>query len=464
MLKKKVLLLNPPADRLYQNDNYCSFSSKAGYYWPSIDLLAQSGILAAQCDVSVMDAIVLGWDIRTTRRAIKRLSPDAILFVTGTASWKQQFIFLEDLKKEVPATMIGSGGNLLFQAERFMNGNPFLDGILMDYTSDALLRLSRGDEGAIPNLVIRRGNGVVTGSRSGPGEEISYPPPRHDLFPLAKYRLPFAGRSPFTRMLTSIGCPYRCTFCCTAHIPHRVRSIHNIVQELRALEQYGIHQIDFCDPTLPLRRERTLDLCRGIISTGSSFSWSCNSRVDTVDEEQLRMMRKAGCHIIMFGVESGSPSMLQRYSKGITPDQIRSTFRLCKGLGIETLAFFIMGLPGETRESAEETIALARELNPDYVSFDLATPDFGTGLMREAAEKGWIPKSLDSFDSTTYPVIEIGTLSKNEVWKLRNRAYMRFYIRPRYLMRRIAHVRSIRELRALVSMGLRLILSIFRKD
>ena len=302
MPKKRVLLLNPPADKLYQNDNYCSFSSKAGYYWPSIDLLVQSGILSGQCEISVLDAIVTGWDESKTRAAIENNPPDAIFFVTGTASWKQQFLFLDDLKKSIPAVMVGSGGNLFFESERFLKEHAFLDAILLDYTADALLHYLGGDTGPIPDLAMRRGNSVVDGRREGGGRDISYAPPRHDLFPLRRYRLPHAKSFPFTRMLTSIGCPYRCHFCLTSQMPYRLRRIDNVVQELHTLDGYGIHQIDFCDPTFIVKRDRTLDLCNAILRTGLHLHWSCNSRVDIVDEECLRAMKNAGCHIVFFGV------------------------------------------------------------------------------------------------------------------------------------------------------------------
>lgn len=463
MPKKHVLLLNPPADKLYQNDNYCSFSSKAGYYWPSIDLLVQSGILSGQCEISVIDAIAAGWDARKTRGAIEKNPPDAVFFVTGTASWKQQFLFLDDLKKSVPAVMVGSGGNLFFEAERFLKEHAFLDAILLDYTSDALLRYLGGKGGPTPDLATRTGYSVADVRGNGGGKEISYAPPRHDLFPLKRYRLPHAKSFPFTRMLTSIGCPYRCRFCLTSQMPYRIRRIDNVVQELHALNGYGIHQIDFCDPTFVVKRERTLDLCSAISSAGLRLHWSCNSRVDAVDEECLRAMKRAGCHIVFFGVESGNQAMLDRYAKGITIEAIRRAFTLCRDIGMETLAYFIIGLPGETRESAEETIALAHDLKPDYVSFDLATPDYGTPLMQEAKGNGRIPQSLDSFDSTTYPVMEIGTLTKDEVWNLRNRAYAGFYLRPAYVLGRLLKIRSMREMRELASMGASLILGMFRK-
>ena len=459
MSRKKILLLNPPADKLYLNDNYCSFSSKAGYSWPPIDLLVQSGILAEQFTVNVLDAIAMRLDTQKAARIIEDISPDAIFFVTGTASWKQNFSFLERLKGTKPVTITASGGNLLFEADRLLREHAFLDAILMDFTTDALSRYFGGEGDAIPNLIYKRDGVILAGARSSAKEAISYPAPLHDLFPLKKYSLPYARLFPLSRILASIGCPYRCTFCLAAQMPYRVRDINNVIQEFYALDRYGIHEIDFCDPTFTAMKDRTIELCSAILATGMAFHWSCNSRVDTVDETQLELMKKSGCHTILFGVESGSQVMLDRYAKGITLDEIRQAFRLCRSAGIETLAYFIVGLPGETRESARETIDLAKKLAPAYVSFDIATPDFGTQLLREARHTGLVPESLDSFDSTGYPVIEIGALSKEEVWKLRNRAHMSFYLRPGYIIRRLLQVRSLSELRALASMGLRLMLT-----
>ena len=128
-------------------------------------------------------------------------------------------------------------------------------------------------------------------------------------------------------------------------MPYRLRRIDNVVQELHTLDGYGIHQIDFCDPTFIVKRDRTLDLCNAILRTGLHLHWSCNSRVDIVDEECLRAMKNAGCHIVFFGVESGNQEMLDRYAKGTTIEAVRRSFSLCRAIGIEKLSYFIVGLP-----------------------------------------------------------------------------------------------------------------------
>jgi radical SAM superfamily enzyme YgiQ (UPF0313 family) len=143
----------------------------------------------------------------------------------------------------------------------------------------------------------------------------------------------------------------------------------------------------------------------------------------------------------------------------ITVDEVRAKVALLDRSGIKVLGYFILGLPGETRESAERTIDLARRLKLDIASFAIATPDIGTPLRAEALEKGWIPPGLLAWDSTEFPILETGALTKEEIWDLRKKAVRAFYLRPSYILRKLLGVRSPRDVRNLVSNAL----SLFRR-
>jgi radical SAM superfamily enzyme YgiQ (UPF0313 family) len=168
-------------------------------------------------------------------------------------------------------------------------------------------------------------------------------------------------------------------------------------------------------------------------------------------------MKKAGCHTVSIGIESGDDAILKKYSKPITTAEIKETIRLLNTYGLRILGYFILGLPGETREMALRTIDLAKTLNIDIASFAIATPDLGTRLREEAVAKGWIPADLDSWDSTDYPLIASGDMTPEEIWRMRRKAVRAFYLRPSTMLRKLGQVRSWNDLKMLASNALTLL-------
>ncbi|MBN1938998.1 MAG: radical SAM protein, partial [Candidatus Aminicenantes bacterium] len=157
-------------------------------------------------------------------------------------------------------------------------------------------------------------------------------------------------------------------------------------------------------------------------------------------------MKKAGCHTVMVGVESGQEEILAAAEKKITPEKARAAFRLCKRHRIRTLAYFIVGLPGETRKSVERTIRFAKDLDPDFASFTVLTPDIGSPLRQRNIEEGRLDPDVLLFDSTCPPVFSSGSLSREDLWGLRQKAVRSFYLRPAYLFKQLGAVRSVRDL------------------
>ena len=147
------------------------------------------------------------------------------------------------------------------------------------------------------------------------------------------------------------------------------------------------------------------------------------------------------------GVVTADPALLDSIDKRIAPDRVEEIFALCRRLGIRTLAHFILGLPGETEESALHTIEFAKQIDPDFVSFNIATPKMGTRLREEAIEKGWTSADVDVLDnSVAMPTLDTGQLSPDRVWALRNRAIKEFHLRPSYIGRKLLSISSPREL------------------
>jgi radical SAM superfamily enzyme YgiQ (UPF0313 family) len=448
--KPRVLLLNPPGDKLYIRDYYCSFSSKADYYWPPQDLIVLSGILDARFDVRVIDAIVRKLSPEACLEEILGLDPAAVVFTTGTATLKSDLALAARLKALRPAgRIVASAGILKFIGREILAAHPPLDAALLDFGESDLAAYLEGRPGPWKSLLARDGETIVASSAL-PAREFSVSTPRHDLFDHKAYRIPIAKRFPFTVVVASLGCPFQCGFCTAGAFGYRVRPVENVLEELRLLRKLGVKEILFQDPTFTVSKRRVLDLCRRMVAEGLDFTWSANAHLDTLDPEEVEAMKKAGCHTLSVGIESGDDEMLAKYSKKITIEEIEAKVALLNRHKIKVLGYFILGLPGETRASAERTIRLARRLKLDIASFAIATPDLGTRLRAEALERGWIQAGLESWDSTEFPILETGTLSREEIWALRRKAVRAFFLRPAYILGKLAAVRSPRDFRGLV--------------
>lgn len=470
--RHRILLLNPPGDQRYIRDYYCSHISKARYIWHPYDLFVQSGILGERHDLVALDANIDNWTFEQAAARLAKLDFDTVLMLTGQVSWINDFRFAE--QHLAGKTLVASGDVTIANGRDLLERFPFLEATLQDFTQPAILDyLDRKDAAGghavpdgdpIPGLLYRSAAGeMIEGPVYPAYGRFAHPPPRYELFPWRSYRVPHARKLPFASMMTDFGCPYHCSFCITGNFGYRMRDLGNVAEELAYIRSIGIEDIWFKDVVFGVNKRHYGDLLDLLLSQPKKFRWATLSRVDIVTEELLEKMARAGCHTIQFGVESADEKILESIEKGISPERVKEVFGLCRKLGIRTLAHFILGLPGETLDSARRTIEMALEIDPDFASFNVASPRLGTALREEALEKGYIPNRLTELDnSISFPTMDLGTLSKQEVWALRSEAIRRFYLRPSYLWRRLSGVRSGRELGNSLVEGFNLIRNAFR--
>lgn len=270
------------------------------------------------------------------------------------------------------------------------------------------------------------------------------PFPAYHLLPIDLYRpSPLlqvnAKGKRYGRLVTSRGCPNRCTFCSSSHFWKgvRMRSPQNIVEEIQVLkDQYGVRHIDFLDDTFTLSRQRVFAVCDLLLNKGLYIKWSCSSRVDTIDEKLIKKMKDAGCFGICFGVESGDQEILDRVKKNIKIGQIRQAIRLSKKYGLKTMADFMIGLPGDTDETIEQTISFAKELNPDIAFFSLTTPFPGTELFFELKKAKKLPKRIDwdAYSLHGKTIAKTEALSSSEIVAYYNKAQKDFYLRASFFI------------------------------
>lgn len=259
------------------------------------------------------------------------------------------------------------------------------------------------------------------------------PIPLHDKLPWQKYKVPIIG-GPYTFVLTSRGCPAGCRYC-IKHVTYqssvRHRSPDHVLKEMYMLKEMGMHHIHFEADLFTVKKDFVYDLCNTIIKDGLQLRWSCNSRVDFVDEEQLRLMKKAGCFMIAWGLESGSEQVLKRARKGTTTQRIYETISASNRAGIMNWGYFIIGLPGETVETIRQTIDISKKLPLDIALFHIATPYPGTPFYYEAVQNGWIQMDRwEDYDMYNHTVLNYPDLSAADLEYWAKRAAREWSLRP----------------------------------
>ncbi len=453
-MREKVLLLNPPGNMPYIRDYYCSKVSKGSYIYPPTDLVVLSGIIAEKYDVAVLDAMALGMDAGLCMTEIGNISPKAVVALAGAVSYHEDAPFLENIKRRYDIPIIVTGDLFLENGEVILKNYPFLDAILMDFTNTDVIAYLSGEEDKIKNMIYRKGSEIVKKISPRTAEkEYTIPIPRHELF-MNNYNYPFVRRRPFATVLTDYGCPYKCSFCVIASLGYKFRSVENVMSELRYLKNLRCREIYFNDQTFGVNRARAKELCKSMVEEKIDFGWVCWSRVDVINEELLKLMKGAGCHTILFGVETASEKSLKSMGKGYTLRQVEETFRLCREYGVRTLATYILGLPGEDREDIVKTVEFAVRLDSDFVSFNTLIPRAGTQIRQYAINSGWIAEGNIRMDqSGTYAVMGNEALTGNDIIKLKSYAVRRFYGRPSYIAKRLLGVKSLYELKRLIMDG-----------
>lgn len=275
------------------------------------------------------------------------------------------------------------------------------------------------------------------------------------------YFNPVVKRLPYTTVITSRGCPGKCSFCTVPFFygkKVRYRSWESAIEELEIIQNQGYKEVFFRDETFTFYKERNIRICQEIIKRKIDLTWICNARVGTVDRETMRLMKEAGCHMIKFGVESGAQKILDNLKKGITVEQTRETFAWAHEVSMKTHAHIMLGSPGETEETVEQTIRFVKEIAPATATFGLCTPYPGTELFLKVVQRHPEIKDGSACDlrrlHTKGFFNEAFTqLTKRELERNITKAYRRFYFRPSYLIRSLGRIRSKDELKRLILAG-----------
>ena len=469
-----VLLVNPPAPDggiWIRSQHRVGRRSRENMIWPQVSLAQLAALLQPRYSLAVIDAIAERMSWPTFEERLRAYQPR--YYVTQvTAPTLQNDMYGCFVARSLGARTIAFGTHVTPMTRGTLEPYPALDFILRGEPELTLVELIDALEGrptqdvtlvrllsttdpdwrplatddaalpplnerlaAIKGLAWRRGDQIVVNpDRPFIPNLDDLPLPLHHLLPLDRYRIPML-KGPYTFIVTSRGCPAGCQFC-IKHLNYqhtvRVRSPENIMQELWALHRLGIHNIHMYADLFTVSREQVMGLCRLIVKEGLKIRWTCNSRVDYVDEEMLRLMGQAGCWLISWGIESGNPEILKRVHKGYRFEQAEQALRMAKRAGIKNWGYFIIGLPGETEETIRQTIEYAKRLPLDLALFHIAAPHPGTPFFFQVVENGWFRPGTrwEEVDMDRSTVLDYPGLPAERLEYWQRRAFREWALRP----------------------------------
>jgi magnesium-protoporphyrin IX monomethyl ester (oxidative) cyclase len=387
-------------------------------------------------------------------KTIKELDPDIKVVIGGA---HPSAVPLGCLADTVDFVIIGEGEKTFLELINHLNHNS-----PSDLTSIRGIAFSQ------------KGQPIITPPRAPITNLDELPFPARELLPLEKYikagkdgkaHVP-VKRDRYMTVITSRGCPGRCIFCsihCVWGRSWRARSPDNVVAELEELvSHFGISEIHFEDDSISLDKRRLLKICDLIVDRNLDISWTTPNgvRINTLDKEILRKMKQSGCYQLNFGIESGNEYVRNSIiKKPINNDQVAGVLQTCKELGIWTMGFFVIGLPGETIEMMHDSFNYAKKMNFDNAGFFIATPYPGTELFEVAQSKGYLPHNID-LTECMFPSAMLSTedFSNDDVLKLQHNFSKDFAIYrlkkeidPISIIKRLSQLRSYEDLRFLLA-------------
>jgi anaerobic magnesium-protoporphyrin IX monomethyl ester cyclase len=458
---RRVLLLNPPmrTERLF--GSFAEFGSVS----PPTGICYIAGFLRREgYEVSILDAEALRLDHGSTVDSILKLKPDIVGVTCKTAWINSAHKVATALKSVMPSLPIVAGGHhVTALPERTLNEFPAFDYLVIgegERTFKELIEaLSQGrDLAGVAGLAFRNnGTAILTPCRERIGDLDEIAPPAFDLLPdLKTHYWPLFNnieKLPAFSIMYSRGCPGKCTFCdrgvfgnrVTRHSPEVCVSL---IETLR--RDHGIRYLVFDDDNLLLNKRYLLELLELMIERGVKVPFSCESRVDTLDEERLYYLKRAGCRQIMFGIETGSAKMLALMNKGITIDQIKSAVALTKSYGIKTLGYFMLGFPGETEETMQETVKLIKELKLFDVSAQSFTPLPGAEIYSRVVDSAEYLEDWDRNGCLDEVVYVPEGLTEEKIREYLDRCYDACYNRPIQWLLAPTRIHTMRHLKGMM--------------
>ncbi|MBN1297682.1 radical SAM protein [bacterium] len=429
--------------------------------WPPIGTLYIAAVLRkAGFDVAFREGGF--YSHRQLIDVIREERPDAVGAFVIAMFWERTRTLFTEIRAILPTCFLFAGGHgpsafgpRALEECRVMDAVVYSEGEATTLDLMERVRDSRSIHD-VPGAVVRV-NGTIIDNPRRPfiADLDSLPIPAMDLAELHRYRPSYGQvlRQPSFQVISSRGCKNDCLYCYRLMGRHvlRMRSPESVVDEIEYyVRRWGARDIKFWDESFTYDRARTLGICDELLRRGIRVSWWISARADSVDDELLRMMKKAGCWCINFGVESGVQKNLDTLRKNLTVEQITVAVRAAHRAGIKTFTTYIFGIPGETFEEGLETIALAKRLNSYITEFFPISPFPGTDLWELACGSPTFNSDVRQIGLLKEEIaFAPDTMTHAQVSELRRRAFREYYIRPAFVWRYVTGIRSLFELKGL---------------
>ncbi len=477
----KILVLNPPnkynepigRDLIY--GCWCHGKRVADIQLPPLNLMYIASVLKSE-DVRLIDALSKKWTIEESLERINN-DFDVLIIASSNTTFRDDVEFAEKLKeRNEKLKVVFCGPHTTVYPKRALK-EEIIDFGIQGESEETIKELigvlkKNGDLGKVKGISYKENGEIKVNERRDVIKNLDELPfPDWDMVDKEDYFNPLAKKWPMATILSSRGCIGRCTFCTSPSFygrKYRFRSAENVLDELEMLWKKGFKEVLFRDETFTVSKERTEKICEGILERGIKLSWMCNIRIGSVDKELMKLMKKAGCHSLWVGVESGVQEILDVAKKDIKIEDIEETFKWANEIKIDTHAHFMFGMEGETIETLDNTIKFIKKIKPTTIDIGITTPFPGTELFEKVKEKTdkigdgtqW---GIDKVHSSAFFNEYFCYVKSEDLERAIFRAYKEFYLRPSYVLNTLFKVRSLNELLNVVRAGWNTVLFSFKK-
>lgn len=443
-----VLLVNPPGPQGIEMVREGRCMQRKGAWtavWAPISLATIAAVLEREgFKCQIVDCIIERIGTEELLKRATRNPPHLVVINTATPSIVSDLETAAVIKKSFPgAVTLAIGIHVTALPDECLEMQPELDGVVRGEPEITILetaerlRLKKSLIG-VAGLSVREDKQVRHYPDREPAELDSLPFPAWHHIRRDMHIMPFINR-PFLLLATSRGCPYNCEFCADSTYygrKLRLKSPGRIAREIEwAKAKFGIKDFLFWSESFTLNQEWTKEVADAIIKSGLDAAWVCNSRPDHVSSDLLTRLKAAGCWMIGYGLESGSDKMLKAMNKKTTVEQNREAVIMAKRAGLDVTAHMVIGFPGETPDTIQQTIEFAKFLPLDFAQFYCAVPFPGSRLYNEAKARGWINTSDWKLFEQNYSVLDLPEMSSYQTMQWRKKAYYSFYLSPARLLK-----------------------------
>ncbi|MGH9945706.1 MAG: B12-binding domain-containing radical SAM protein [Pyrinomonadaceae bacterium] len=440
--RSDVLLINPPW--VSKDENIWNGIKAA---MPPLSLLSIAAYLEQNgISVQILDVHIEKLTAEQVKERIRVADPRWVGMTVMTATSVPAHKIARLVKEAVPSAKVVMGGVHAEALPGESLSNSAVDYVVRGDGEQTFFKMISGHDPTLLDGVSWRDGDVAV---NNPPVELNmslddYPMPAYHLVPMHKY-YPTIGsyrRLPAINMLMTRGCPGKCTFCNSANTTLRSRSAERVVEEIEYLRnKFGIREIQFYDDTFTVNRKNVMRFCELMIERKVNVSWVAFIRADCFNDELAAAMKKAGCHQVLIGVESGDDEILKNIRKTISHDRTKKSIAIARKYGIESRCAFIFGNMGDTIETMQRTLDYSIELDPDLGLYNISTPYPGTQLFQWAKDNGYLVTEEWSEYELSRFLLKLPTVTEDEVFQFYADAHKKFYTRPIALYRRIKRFR-----------------------